>query len=379
MIKITKEKILVKPKDLMPSSELTEIIGTTNPAAIRLPNGDIALYVRVIENLKKYEDDQFFYSPRFKGENKTKIVLDKFPKKEILSKVNLGFLFKDSTRRLTYISYLKRAVLDKTGFNIKSIERVPSFPCLSWDGELGIEDARIVKIGKLYVMTYVALARNSNISTNLAISNDCKKWYRRGVIFEEQNKDVVIFPELINEGYIALNRPEGNFEFSPPHIWISYSKDLENWGRSRPFILAKKGKWDSQRIGAGPPPIKTDKGWLFIYHGVMMKKRSSFFLLDIIKKILHKKTTVESYSVGAVLLDLKNPSKIIAKAENPIISPRSKTEKKNIVKKEVVFPTGLLWDLNDKDLLVYSGGGDEVVTVKKVNIEDIFEKMERVD
>ena len=84
-----------------------------------------------------------------------------------------------------------------------------------------------------------------------------------------------------------------------------------------------------------------------------MKKRSSFFLLDIIKKILHKKTTVESYSVGAVLLDLKNPSKIIAKAENPIISPRSKTEKKNIVKKEVVFPTGLLWDLNDTKIFCY--------------------------
>ncbi len=362
----------------MPLSELTEIIGTTNPAAVRMPNGDVVLYVRVIENLKKYKDDDFFYSPRFEGENKSKIVLDKFPKKEITSKSNLGFLFKDGTKRITYISYLKRVVLDKTGFNIKFIEKGISFPCLSWDGELGIEDARIVRIGKLYAMTYVALTRESNISTSIAISNDCKKWYRRGIIFEEQNKDVVIFPEIINGQYIALNRPEGNFEFSPPHIWISYSKDLENWGRSRPFILSGKGKWDSERIGAGPPPLKTDKGWLFLYHGVMMREIKSFFLFNIIKKILGMKIKIESYSIGAVLLDLKNPNKIIAKAEGPIISPRLKTEKENIVKKEVIFSTGLLWDLNLKDLLIYSGGGDEVVTVKRVSAGEIFEKMEKI-
>jgi len=378
MVKVKEERTLINPGDLTPLSELTRIIGTTNPAAVRMPNGDIILYVRVIETLRKYEDGEFFYSPRFEGENTSRIVLDKFPKKEIENKSNLGFLFKDGTKRLTYISYLKRVVLDKTGFNIKSIEKGTSFPCLSWDGELGIEDARIVKIGKLYVMTYVALTRESNISTNLAISNDCKKWYRRGIIFEEQNKDVVVFPELINGGYIALNRPEGNFEFSPPHIWISYSKDLENWGRSKPFILSEKGKWDSERIGAGPPPLKTDKGWLLLYHGVMMKKIKGFFLLNMIKKILGMGTKIESYSIGAVLLDLKNPNKIIAKAESPIISPRLKTEKRNIVKKEVIFSTGLLWDLNGADLLIYSGGGDVVTTVKKVALEEIIGKLEKI-
>lgn len=379
MIKIQKEAILVRPRDLKPISELTEIIGTTNPAAVRLGNGSIVLYVRVIEKLKNFKDTDFFYSPRFEGENKSRIVLDKFPKKEIALKSNLGFNFKNGTKRLTYISYLKRVVLDKSGFNVSSIENGISFPCLSWDGELGIEDARITKIGKLYVMTYVSLSRDANISTSIAISNDCKKWYRRGIIFEEQNKDVVIFPELINGRYVAINRPEGSFEFSSPHIWLSYSKDLENWGRPRPFVLARKGKWDAERIGAGPPPTKTCKGWLFLYHGVKMKETKGLFPIFLIKKILHWQTKIESYSVGAALLDLKEPSKIIAKAEFPIISPKLGTEKKNIVKKEVVFPTGLVWGLNKENLLIFSGGGDEVVTVKKVDVEKIFEKMKKVD
>ena len=405
MIKIKKEKILVRPRDLKPLSELTEIIGTTNPAAARLPNSNIVLYVRVIEKLKNFEDGNFLYSPRFEGEDRPKLVLDKFSKKEIVSKSDMSFFFKDGTKRLIYISYLKRVVLDKAGFNVKFIEKGISFPCLSWDGELGIEDARIVKIGKLYVMTYVSLSKEANISTSIAISNDCKKWFRRGIIFEEQNKDVVIFPELFDGRYVALNRPEGGFEFSSPHIWISSSKDLESWGSSRPFVLSERGKWDSEtsrfasrssnldgaqelkhsswevldRIGAGPPPLRTEKGWLFLYHGVKMKKIREIFPFNIIKKILGIETRRESYSVGAVLLELKNPGKIIAKAESPIISPRLGTEKKNIVKKEVVFPTGLVWDVNGEDLLIFSGGGDEVVSVKKVGVGEIFEKMGKID
>ena len=109
-----------------------------------------------------------------------------------------------------------------------------------------------------------------------------------------------------------------------------------------------------------------------------MKKIKVSFLFNMIRKILGMGTKIESYSIGAVLLDLKNPNKIIAKAESPIISPRLKTEKRNIVKKEVIFSTGLLWDLNGADLLIYSGGGDVVTTVKKVALEEIIGKLEKI-
>ena len=71
---------------------------------------------------------------------------------------------------------------------------------------------------------------------------------------------MVLFPELINKQYVAFNRPEGNFQFSPPHIWISYSRDLEHWGDSDSLKITKPGQWDYGRIGAGPPPIRTKQG-----------------------------------------------------------------------------------------------------------------------
>ena len=252
MVEIKKEKVLVTPKDIKPSSKDFEVLGTLNPGATRLPNGNILLYVRVIEKLIKDEDKKYCYSPRFTGEDNLKIELDKFNKNSIKQKSDLDFIFKDGTKRLTFISHLKRIILDKTGFKIKSIDKKPGFFGFSWDGELGIEDPRITKINDSYVMTYVSLSREGNVSTSYAISNDCMNWYRRGIIFGEQNKDVVIFPEMINNEYVAFNRPEGSFEFTHPHIWTSYSDDLDSWKNHSPVIIAKKGEWDYGRVGAAP-------------------------------------------------------------------------------------------------------------------------------
>ena len=367
--------VLIKPSNFKTSSKELEIIGTINPGAIRLPNNDIVLYIRVIEKLIKDQDENYYYSPRMEGEETYKLILDKFDKKLVKYKNPLDIVFKDDTKRLTFISHFRRIILDKDGFKIKSIDKKPSFYGLSWDGELGVEDPRIVKINNLYIMTYVALSREANISTCIAISNDCKKWYRRGIIFEEQNKDVVIFPELFNKNYMAFNRPEGSFEFTQPHLWNSYSKNLEDWGRSKPFILSEKG-WDSGRVGAGPPPIKTKEGWLLIYHGVKERSAIDNSIIGRIKRLLGIKNKRLVYNAGAVLLDLQNPSKILAKTKNPIISPNKKYERGTFEKKDVFFPTGLVLDQNEKDILLYSGGGDIVTTVRKININQILNNLE---
>ena len=375
---IKEEKILLKPKDILPSSPLVEVISVINPAAIRLPNGNILLYVRVIEKLIKDSDDKYYYSPRMTGKEKFNLILDRFDKDSVETKNLLDFVFKDGTKRLTFISHLRRIILDSFGFKIKSIEQKPGFFGLSWDGELGVEDPRITKIKKLYVMTYVSLSRNTNVSTSIAISNDCKKWYRRGIIFEEQNKDVVIFPEFINKEYVALNRPEGSFAFTHPHIWISYSRNLEQWGKPKPLILSEKKGWDSSKVGAGPPPIKTKKGWLLFYHGVTEKTQRANMTARLINKLLGKETKTFSYNIGVALLDLNNPEKILAKTKSPLILPNKKYEKGTLEKKDVVFTTGIVVDKNNKNLLLYSGGGDIVTTIKKVSFDDVFEKMEKI-
>ncbi len=373
MVKIKKEKVIIRPKYLKPTSKKFKVVGTFNPGATRLPNGNIALYVRVAEKLLKDGNDKYYFAPRCEGKTKCTIKLDKFKKEDTESKSINDIRFNDGTLRLLFISHIRKIILDKTGFRIKSIDKKPTIQGLTSDGELGVEDPRVTKIGNKYIMTYVALSRQGNIHTNYAVSNDGKNWKRKGIIFREQNKDVVIFPEKIKGKYVAFNRPEGNFEFSPPHIWISYSPDLDHWGHPKPVQLSKKGAWDYSRIGAGPPPIKTDKGWLLIYHGVTEKKKYNNFLARFFGFM--KEYSV--YSSGAALFDLKNPHKLIAKTPQPIILPTNEYEKEGFIS-NVVFPTGLVLDQNKKDVLIYCGGGDSVVTVKKIALKEIMDSLERV-
>jgi len=375
---------LIKPEDIKPSSPHLKVIGSFNPAATRAPNGDIILYIRVIEKLIKTKDKKYFYSPRLTGKDKYELKVDKFKKNLIKNFSDLDFIFKDDTKRLTFISHLRRVVLSSDGFDVKSIDEKPSFFGTASDSELGLEDPRITKIGDLYYMTYVSLSRKENISTSLAISKDLKKWERKGIIFGEQDKDVVLFPEKIKNNYVAFDRPEGSFSFSPPHTWIAYSKDLVSWGKLKSLNLTKKGDWDYERVGAGPPPIRTDKGWLFIYHGVISQKKRKTIekiikrmeIEETISGIIRNKDTL--YCTGAALLKLDNPEKIISKSEIPILFPMKKHEIDLLEEKRVIFPTGLVLDKNKKDVLIFSGAGDKVTTVKKISLNKIFKKLKRV-
>lgn len=382
MVKVKKERILIKPEDIKPSSDKLEVIGTYNPGAIRAKNGDIVLLVRVAEKLIKNEDRKYSYVPRLAGKNKYYLVIDKFGKNIIEYSSDLDILFKDHTKRLKFISHIRKVILDKTGFKVKSIDSKPTFFGTCDDGELGVEDPRITKLGNKYYMTYVSLSRKDNITTSLAVSNDLNKWTRKGIIFGEQDKDVVIFPEKIKNQYMAFDRPESSFKFSPPHIWVAYSNDLISWGKLESLNLSRKGEWDYVRVGAGPPPLKTNKGWLLIYHIVLEPRKKAVveYIIDrmeIRDNISGKFSFNESvYCVGAALLDLKNPEKVIAKAEVPILFPMKKYEIGGYEAKRVIFPTGIITDKNKKDILLFSGTGDRFTTVKKLSLNKILKKLD---
>jgi len=384
MVKVKKEHILIKPSDIEPTSEDLKVIGTFNPAAIRDKNGDIILYLRVNEKLIHNKKGNYFLAPRLVGKKKHTMKKDKFGKSLIEDSSDLDILFKDGSKRLCFISHLRRVVLDSTGFNVKSIDKNPTFFGTYDNGELGVEDPRIVKIENLYYMTYVSLSRNENISTSLAISKDLKNWKRKGIIFGEQDKDCVLFPEKIKNQYLCFDRPESNFRFSLPHIWIAYSKDLISWGKLKSLNLSKRGEWDSGRVGAGPPPIKTKKGWLFLYHGVIepKKRATTEYIIDRmqIRDLIVGKINLDEplYCVGAALLDLENPEKVIAKSEIPILFPMKKSEVGGYEAKRVIFPTGMVLDKNQKDVLIFSGAGDGVTTVKKISLNKILEKLKPI-
>lgn len=372
MVTPIKHKILLKPSNIKPTSDKFEVLGVLNPGAARLKNGNIILYARIIEKLIKYEDSEYFYSPRFAGKEGLNIQIDKFKKDLIQEHTDLDFSFKDRTKRLTYISHLRRIILDKSGFKVLKIDKKPSFFGLSWDCELGIEDPRITKIEDVYCMTYVGLTRKENISTSLALSNNGIRWYRRGIIFGEQDKDTVLFPEKINGNFVIFDRPEGNFEFTPPHIWIAYSKDLEYWGKIKAISFLNRDNL-FVRSGAGPPPIKTKNGWLLIFHAVTEVPRKGF--LNVLKKTFGKEERIESYAVWAALFDLKNPEKLIALSSKPILTPKSE-EEKSPEGKTVIFPTGIIED--KKDILLYSGVGDKYIGVSRIRLQDILNSLEKV-
>lgn len=363
MIKIKEKKVLLEPEDLSPSSSKFEILGVFNPGAIRLADGDIVLYVRIWEKLIKTEDKKYYYAPKMVGRKTFKVAIDKFKKESAKSKSDLDIVFKDGTKRITFISYFKRVILDRSGFNIKSIDKKPSFYGLCNDGEFGVEDPRITKVDKWYVMTYVSLSKQQNISTSLAISKDCKNWKRRGIIFGEQDKDVVIFPRKVKGKYVAFDRPESNFQFSLPHIWIAYSNNLESWGDLKPVGCVYKKGGICPRNGAGPPPIKTDRGWLLIYHAVEEKEENN--------------KRVSEYIVGAALFNLKNPGKIIAATGEPLLLP-SKEKIMVFNTTRVIFPTGAVFDKNKKDILIFSGESDRITTVSRVSLKDIFKALKRI-
>lgn len=377
MVNCIREKVLLKASDFKPTSKEFEILGVLNPAAVRTNDGKIVLYVRVIERLKKFKDADHFYSPRLVGKNNFKMKTDKFLKKSIVASDDFGFEFKDETKRLTFISHLRRVVLDKGGFKILSIDNKPSFYGLRNDGELGIEDPRITKIEGKYYMTYVSLSLRESISVSLAVSSDCKRWKRLGIIFGVQDKDVVLFPEKIKNEYVAFDRPEGNFQFSPPHIWIAYSDDLIDWGKLKSVNLSPR-HIDFYRSGAGPPPIKIDGGWFFLFHAVTKSRPKK--VKGKVSHILgiNIKRGVDTYAVWAALLDYKNPKKLLARSHHPILIPKKNYEV-SFEGKKVVFPTGLVKGNNGKDLLIYSGAGDKVVTVKKLSLQSILKTLRKTE
>jgi len=359
VINAEKGVLLVTPRMIKPSSKKLKVIGTINPAAIRRDDGKIVLYVRVIERVRVLETEKYCYSPRMVGEKRFKIKIDRFSKKNISKSSDFDILFKDNTKRLTFISHLRKVVLDESGLKVLSIDKKPSFYGIESDSELGVEDPRIVKIDGRYIMTYVSLSREENISTSIAFSKDLEEWDRKGIIFGEQDKDVVIFPEKIRGRYVALDRPESNFQFSPPHIWIAYSKDLLSWGSLHSMEIPKENNKFYWRMGAGCPPIETEKGWLFIYHTVNSKGK------------------IYIYSGSAALLDSKKPTKMLAKSR-PILVPKNKYELKLYQKKRILFPTGIVWDKDKKHLLIYYGGGDVVTAVRKISLKKIMRALVKV-
>jgi beta-1,2-mannobiose phosphorylase / 1,2-beta-oligomannan phosphorylase len=339
---------IITCKDVTPTTSIKdlEVVGVMNPGATKYKD-EIVILMRVAERVKSV-DENYIKVPYVDSKDKSEKVIT-------LNKKNSEFDFSDSRtvkrvgsscdfEYLTSMSHIRIArSRDGINFNIDSDPFI--FPEDEYES-FGVEDPRITKIDDKYYITYSAVSKYG-IVVKLAETRDFVNYKKLGNIFDTENKDVVIFPEKIGKKYFALNRPVSK-STGKPIIWIAESENLIDWGNYKVLAETRDNSWDSKKIGAGVPPIRTDRGWLEIYHGVDKNDR---------------------YSMGALLLDLDNPEKVIARSKKPILEPCEEYEKNGFFS-NVVFPCGAV-KVGEK-LYIYYGASDNSIGLAISSIDDIL-------
>lgn len=213
----------------------------------------------------------------------------------------------------------------------------------------GVEDLRICPFEDHYLLCYSAYSQHG-VRIGLARTEDFESLERIALITQADMRNVVIFPEKVDGRYVRLDRPHSKIQ--PWSIWISYSPDLVHWGDSRMIIKPLKYHWDEMKVGPGAPPIKTEQGWLNIYHGVFKTMAGAV------------------YRLGVALHDLDNPEVVIGVADSWILQPEDPWEISGYVP-NVVFTCGAVPE-PDGSVKIYWGGADTVMCAGTAQIDELI-------
>jgi len=190
-------------------------------------------------------------------------------------------------------------------------------------------------------------------AVGFARTKDFASVERVSLLGATNDKDGVLLGRKFGDDYCVLHRPDaGGHE----HIWSAYSSDLIRWGDPHRVIREGFGpSWDAMKVGAGPPPIETDKGWLLIYHGV--KGYAGHFV----------------YRLGVALLDKDAPHKVKALSRGCVFEPQAEYEVSGHTP-NVVFPTGAL--LRGDELWMYYGAADQRIALATAKLDDLMQTLE---
>lgn len=335
------ENPLLLPRNLKPSNDALEIICLLNPGVFTY-NNKIWLLIRVAESTAQKEGVIFF--PVMNTEGQTEIIEVPLDHPELIADDPRVINYKGSDY-LTTISHL-RLVCSDDGIHFNEPEQDAIITPRGYMEQFGIEDCRVSKIQETYYLTYTAVSENG-VGVGLRTTKDWKNFDFKGMIFPPHNKDCAIFEEVINEKYYALHRPS-SVAIGGNYIWLAESPDGLHWGNHQCIVKTRAGHWDSARVGAGAAPIKTKKGWLEIYHGANAE---------------------HLYCLGAFLMDIQNPSKVIARTIEPIMIPTEEYELSGFFG-QVVFTNGHI--VNGDELTIYYGAADEFVCGARFSINEIL-------
>ncbi len=232
--------------------------------------------------------------------------------------------------------------VSKDGIDFMRFDKPVFSPGSPWE-EKGVEDPRLTKMDDQYYMVYTAYSRHGT-RVSMASTKNFIRWKRYGIILpDHDDKDAALFPEKVNGRYILYHRIE-------PDIWVSFSDDLIHWTDGRIIMSPRPNTWESKKIGLGAPPIKTPYGWLMLYHGVDD---------DMV------------YRLGFALFDLVDPTKLIKRTDEPILSPKEDFELYGQVP-NVVFSDAMV-EYRD-DYLIYYGGADNCIALARISKKEVEEK-----
>jgi beta-1,2-mannobiose phosphorylase / 1,2-beta-oligomannan phosphorylase len=226
-------------------------------------------------------------------------------------------------------------------------------------GNSGCEDPRFTRLGDTYYVCYAAFdginpprVALTSISIKDFLERRFEKFKKPILISAPgiDDKDAALFPEMIDGQYVFIHRVQ-------PSIHLNYIKSLsdfdgEHFFVRHPIISPRINMWDDLKIGLSSTPIKTKKGWLLIYHGVSS--------LD------------NTYRVGAALLNLKHPEKVIGRTRSPLLEPEMPHEKNGIVP-NVVFPCGSV--VVGSRLLIYYGAADQVIGMASLELSELLNEL----
>jgi len=212
-------------------------------------------------------------------------------------------------------------------------------------------DPRLLEIDGTYYITWCNYFNGPTVG--IAKTKDFKIFIQLENAFLPFNRNGVLFPRKINGNFVMLNRPSDNGHTPFGDIYLSESPDLTYWGKHRLVMKTSHYWWKNTKLGAGPVPIETTEGWLLIYHGVC--------------------TTCSGYiySIGAALLNIDNPSKILHNCENYILTPEEPYETTGFVP-NVCFPCATLQDADTGRIAVFYGAADTYSALAFTQVDELI-------
>ncbi len=333
---------LLSPSNLTPSTKGLEITCLLNPGVFQY-QGKTWLVVRVAERPAQKENVISF--PILTETGSVKII--EIPRDDpALKATDARVINYKGVDYLTTLSHL-RLICSDDGIHFYEPD---GYQPLVGEGILqtfGIEDCRVTFLDNKYWLTFTAVSGNG-VGVGLRTTTDWKVYQSHGMMLPPHNKDCAIFEERINGLYYALHRPS-SVDIGGNYIWLAESPDGIHWGNHRCIIKTREDAWDSARVGAGAAPIKTDRGWLEIYHGANHQHQ---------------------YCLGAFLMDLNDPSKVIARTHDPIMVPTTTYELSGFFG-NVVFTNGHIVNQNADIVTIYYGASDEFVCGAQFSIHEI--------